>query len=543
MIILLPIGHEQLTLSRLPFATFALMAICIAATLLAGFAMGDEDAGDLRAFADLRGYYQEHDYLDLPPEITAELPSPDRRLYAHRQEWLAWLAEEPEEAAAFVESIPKEKRKTGVITLLNDQGEVVQKREDEGKPVVLDAEHLDALKADFLARAAAADEETRHEQQQRLDELAERYIAAAERSLTRRFAYVPAHPSLLGLVTHIFIHAGALHLVLNLVFLWVVSAKLEDIWGRPLFVAAFLVFGAIGALVHGIAHTESMVPMIGASGAVAGLMGSYVVRLGRSKVRFVYFYMILKPKVGSFDAPAFLMFPLWFFSELLYALFFDFGDIAYWAHVGGFAAGVALALAFKLTDFERRVLGREPEVEIDPDTAPLVAFQRPTAPDPADGAERSVDLTPIAIDALGEDRLLCSPATGERVEIARAQVRVIAAAQVAQAAGPLAERWLGAIPPRSGATVLLVLVVEGAGDAVEAPLEGYAIDAAELRYNRLFERPLATPRDNFFALLKRVIALYPAARFAGDRELLATGELPSYPNLEELEARLVRAST
>jgi membrane associated rhomboid family serine protease len=545
MIILLPIGHEQLILSKLPFATFVLMALCIVATAVAGLVMWDEDADDLGALLELRAYYHGHDYLDLGPEVVEDLPPRERELYEHRQEWLAWLAEAPDEAAEFVDSIPPEQRRKPAIPMLDSTGEIVEIELGGETSGELDQPRLDALKADFLARAAAVDPETRYEQQLVLDDLAARYASAARSSPARRFAYVPASPSPIGLVTHIFIHAGVIHLVLNLVFLWVVATKLEDLWGRPLFVAAFVVLGVIGALAHGLAHSDSVVPTVGASGSVAGLMGAYVIRLGRTKIRFVYFYFIFRPRAGHFDAPAFLMFPLWFGGELMSALFFDFGTVAYWSHVGGFVAGVVLAMAFKLTDFERRVLGREPEVEQDPDAAPLVAFQRPTSPEPTPEPARSQSLVlrEASIESLGKDRLTCSSEAGGSFELERGQVAVVAAAQVGQIAGPLAERWLGATEPRTGTTVLLVLLVARDPGSPDAPVAGYVVDASRLRYNRLFDRPRATPRDNFFSLLKQVIALFPNARFAGDREQLAAGGLPTYLDLPELEARLLKAAT
>jgi len=545
MIILLPIGHEQLTLSKLPFATFVLMGICVVATVIAGAVMYDEDSDDLAALSELRAYYNGHDYLELDPEITADLPQRERELYQHRQKWLAWLAEEPEAAAEFVESIPVEDRRNPTNKMLDMTGDLVDVELGEGDPRELDEAQLDSLKADFLERSAAVDPESRYEQQLRIDELAARYASAARSSPARRFAYVPASPSPIGLVTHIFIHAGVVHLVLNLVFLWVVATKLEDIWGRPLFVAAFVVCGVIGALSHGLANAERLVPMIGASGAVAGLMGAYMIRLGRTKIRFVYFYFIFRPRAGSFDAPAFLMFPLWFFGELVYALFFDIGMIAYWAHVGGFVAGVALALVFKLTDFERRVLGREPELAEDPDVAPLVAFQQPSVPEATPNPDRgpSLVLSNVTIDSLTEDRLTCTSHAGGSIELERGEIKLVAAAQVSQVAGPLAERWLGETGPRSGTTVLLVLLPQGALRSPGATIAGYVVDVSKLRYNHLFDRPLATPRDNFFALLKRVIALFPSARFAGDRERLAAGELPTCLDLAELEERLLKAAT
>jgi membrane associated rhomboid family serine protease len=538
MIILIPIGHDELEVSRLPFATFALMAICIVVFAVSISALDESLEDEERALARVRGFYQGHPYLELDPDTLGDLPAGDQGLYELRQEWLEWYAESPDEAAELLEGTPITHRE-GVVTVLDDSGEVVQVPEGEPARVRLDEETLLSMKAELIGQVSRLDSELRYEEQQTLDELCERYESIRDSSVARRFAYVPADPSAIGLVTHIFLHGGVLHLVFNLVFLWIAAVKLEDLWGRPLFVGAFVVFGVIAALVHGLLHSGSSVPMVGASGAVAGLMGAFLVRLARTEIKFVYAYWIFRPGAGSFQAPAYVMLPLWFAGELTNALFFDIGFVAYWAHVGGFVAGVATALAFRLTDFERRVLKREPDIVVDVDTSPLVAFQQPTTDGvKSDLRPESLEIEEAAIERLDAERLLMSNEQGAPIELRRDDVTVLAAAQVMRIGGPAADAWFapGKSPPEPA--VLLVLMCRPRGPGARAA--GYVIDGAKLRYNRFMANPLPLPRDSFFALLKQLFALFPGARFAGDRVSLAAGELPQFATLDELAARLAR---
>jgi membrane associated rhomboid family serine protease len=551
MIIILPIGHDELSVSRLPFATFVLIAICIVAFLVGSSVLDEDLERDANALAKVRGYYLAHDYLEVSEATLAAMPALDRELYRHRQQWLEWHAESPEEAAELVATTPATHERPGVVSMLDSTGEVVQVATDESQrsTTELDEEALISIKAEFLGRVIELDPERSYEEQQVLDELSEAYELSERSSTAKRFAFVPADWSPIGLVTHIFLHGGLFHLLFNMIFLWIVAAKLEDIWGRPLFVAVFVVLGVIAALVHGATHPNSTVPMIGASGAVAGLMGAYLIRLGRNKIKFVYAYILFRPKYGSFDAPAFLMFPLWFFGELASALFFDIGAVAYWAHVGGFVAGIALALIFKLTDFERQVLGREPEIRVDPDSTPLVAFQRlpepaprpeqETAPaEPATSGTRRLVVRECTIAALDGAGLTCASSDGASIVLGRDDVAAVAAARIDHIGGPIAVEWFtsGTLPEEQA--VLLVLLGRPSADRVGVALPGYLIDGAKLRYNKFLQAPLPTPRENFFALVEMMARLFPTARFLGDRAAIAANQLPGFADLEDFASRL-----
>ena len=166
------------------------------------------------------------------------------------------------------------------------------------------------------------------------------------------YGWVPARRNWVGLVTHQFLHGGVLHLVFNMWFLWLCGCNLEDRWGRAVFAPFYLSAGVAAALVHMAALPGSAMPMIGASGAIAGAMGAFLVSFARTRIRFFYFLLF---KVGTFTAPAFVMLPLWIAQEVAFALMSRGGPgdgVAHWAHVGGFAYGAMFAVGMRLTGFE-----------------------------------------------------------------------------------------------------------------------------------------------------------------------------------------------
>ena len=149
------------------------------------------------------------------------------------------------------------------------------------------------------------------------------------------------------LITYQFLHGGFLHLFGNLFFLFLAGPFIEDVWGRPVFAAFYLTAGALSALMFALRYPELDEPLIGASGAVAGVMGAFLVRYWKTRIRFLYFFIPFRP--GTFTAPAWLMLPLWFARELVFAQAWDVaspgtggGGVAHWAHVWGFAFGLEL---------------------------------------------------------------------------------------------------------------------------------------------------------------------------------------------------------
>ena len=161
--------------------------------------------------------------------------------------------------------------------------------------------------------------------------------------------YYLFHPrgisSYLVILSSMFMHAGILHIGFNMLFLWVFGDNIEDRMGHILFIFFYLVTGTAGALLHSIAAPNSTIPMVGASGAISGILGAYIILYPRAKVLalipiFLFFRV--------FRLPAIVFLGIWFAYQLLYGIAAGSGGggVAYLAHVGGFVAGVILALPF-----------------------------------------------------------------------------------------------------------------------------------------------------------------------------------------------------
>jgi membrane associated rhomboid family serine protease len=163
------------------------------------------------------------------------------------------------------------------------------------------------------------------------------------------------------LVTAMFMHGSWFHLIGNMWFMWVFGDNVEDSMGRLRFVVFYLVCGLAAAGMQIATAPGSPVPMVGASGAIGGVMGAYVVLYPRVAVHMLLFFGFF---VTTYAVPAFVMLGYWFAIQLLGGLpqlGGDSGGVAFWAHVGGFAAGAILVFLFrnpKLVQEHRRMVER-----------------------------------------------------------------------------------------------------------------------------------------------------------------------------------------
>lgn len=161
-------------------------------------------------------------------------------------------------------------------------------------------------------------------------------------------------------ITHLFLHGGLMHLIGNMLFLWVVGCLLEDSWGRAPFLVFYLAGGAFAGLAHCLQDTSSAVPLIGASGAIAAAMGAFTVIHFKTRIKFFYFFLFFfRPYIGTFFLPAFVFLPLWFIQQVALKYLSDFAggsNVAYVAHIAGYMMGVLTALALKFTGFEENIL-------------------------------------------------------------------------------------------------------------------------------------------------------------------------------------------
>ena len=148
-------------------------------------------------------------------------------------------------------------------------------------------------------------------------------------------------------VTSMFMHGGWLHLIGNLWFLWVFGNNVEDSMGRLRFLLFYLATGILAAGTQAAINPDSAIPMVGASGAISGVMGAYIVLYPRVRVHMLVFLGIFITRIA---VPAFLMLGYWFLLQLIGgvpALARESGGVAFWAHAGGFAAGMLLVFLFR----------------------------------------------------------------------------------------------------------------------------------------------------------------------------------------------------
>jgi membrane associated rhomboid family serine protease len=190
-------------------------------------------------------------------------------------------------------------------------------------------------------------------EQEQLDGMNDSIAQEIRSSPNRRFGYVPSENNALGLLTYQFMHEGWLHLLGNMWFLLLCGINLENKWGRAVFLGFYLSAGVVAALAYKVFAGGSL-PLIGASGAIAGAMGAFLVSFARTRIKFVWIPIV---KVVTFTAPAYVMLPLWLATQVLWA-WLDRGGrggVAYVAHIGGFLYGVAFAGALRLSGLERRL--------------------------------------------------------------------------------------------------------------------------------------------------------------------------------------------
>jgi membrane associated rhomboid family serine protease len=153
-----------------------------------------------------------------------------------------------------------------------------------------------------------------------------------------RFGYKVGSGLSLGLFTSAFVHGGWLHLIGNMLFLWLAGSALEDRYGRLRFALFYLFGAAAGAYAYAItAKPQSPHLLIGASGAISACMGAFLIHFRKTEITFWY---LLAYRSGTFRWPAWFALPLWLFEQLVYALFYGsmgvVSQVAYASHIGGF---------------------------------------------------------------------------------------------------------------------------------------------------------------------------------------------------------------
>ncbi len=157
------------------------------------------------------------------------------------------------------------------------------------------------------------------------------------------FCFIDGNPNWLSLLTSMFSHGSWMHLIGNMWFLWIFGDNVEDSMGSVRFAIFYLLSGFAAAAAQIVADAASPIPMVGASGAIGGVMGAYIVLYPRVHVHlFAYF--------TTFAVPAVFMLGYWFLMQVMggfNSLGVQGGGVAFWAHLGGFVAGALLVLILK----------------------------------------------------------------------------------------------------------------------------------------------------------------------------------------------------
>lgn len=155
--------------------------------------------------------------------------------------------------------------------------------------------------------------------------------------------------NLMPLITSQFLHGGFVHIISNMWFLWIFGDNIEEKFGSLLFPIIYLLAGIVGGLTHFVFNPYSDIPMLGASGAIAGVLGAYLVFFPKHNIR------TLIPVFGLFtvNMPAYIMLFIWFFTQLfngsasIISTTTSLGGIAFFAHIGGFVSGLIVAKIYK----------------------------------------------------------------------------------------------------------------------------------------------------------------------------------------------------
>ncbi|WDR04629.1 rhomboid family intramembrane serine protease [Devosia rhodophyticola] len=150
-------------------------------------------------------------------------------------------------------------------------------------------------------------------------------------------------PDWANLFTYAFLHADWLHLLTNMLFLWIFGDNIEDAMGHWRFLLFYLSCTGLAALAHLAFNLDGNGPLVGASGAVAGVMGAYVLLYPHARV-FVLARIVIPIPL---PVPAFWMLGFWIASQIFYLIIDQGEPVSWWAHLGGFAAGIALTFILR----------------------------------------------------------------------------------------------------------------------------------------------------------------------------------------------------
>jgi membrane associated rhomboid family serine protease len=304
----LPLRHENMEGRRWPVISLALIVINLAAFLGTHWQIDKQNPKDSDVPAHILMLAAMHPELSMPPDVKEYVTSFQEK---HPDIWKEAQLETRDLADAW----------DARIRLMEDQGAL----------------------------------------QREMDSLAEKFSRTKNDTILAQYAFTPAHPRPIAYLTANFLHAGWLHLIGNMWFLWLAGAILEDTWGRLIYPVFYLAAGAAALQFHAWVNHGSNVPTLGASGAVAALMGAFLMRFPTTKIEVALVLglrsltNLAMGKGIRFKAAAYWLLPLWALMEIFSgSVFGGASGVAHWAHVGGFAFGVIAALVIRHSGLEQQ---------------------------------------------------------------------------------------------------------------------------------------------------------------------------------------------
>jgi len=391
----LPVGTDR-GIGKVPLATAALIAACVVVFLATNSRLEHQTREENEVFSLIVEDYLKHPWVVLPDKTIDELPELVQRVYFLNHSIVASYDKDPAAAEEELRERTPDKMSAALEKAIVNVGQPRSLDSMVNNPTL--------ARAKLFARLVETTEGERRVAQARVNVLLEKQAAMREVSVLGNYGYVPAAPSIRGLFTYSFLHGGWLHLIFNLLFLWVAAGAIEAYWSAAGVLIVFVSGAALGAITHAGVHPTSMSPLIGASGAVAAFFGAYLVRLHSVPIRFVYIRG-LSMNARRFTARATVLIPCWLAGEIFYGLFLDTGEVAYWAHIGGFGAGVTIALLIRIARVEERIFGYDPATESESHTyegEPGIDYEVPARTEAPAGPQLAA---PAATEESGEIEL------------------------------------------------------------------------------------------------------------------------------------------
>lgn len=167
------------------------------------------------------------------------------------------------------------------------------------------------------------------------------------RLLGKGYSLRSSHPEIINVFSSMFIHGGLMHLFGNMLYLWIFGNNVEDIMGHFRFFLFYLISGFIATMVHVLTAPNSRIPLVGASGAISGVLGAYFVFFPTARIYTVVFLLYF---IRIIRVPALFFIGVWILSQVVNSVatlgYGEGGGVAWFAHIGGFLAGIFLARRF-----------------------------------------------------------------------------------------------------------------------------------------------------------------------------------------------------